>query len=123
MNYSQILSKISLPAAFIDLNAFDKNVATLAQLVQPSGLSIRVATKSIRAVELIRRVLNFGAPYKGLMCYTAQEALFLAENGFDDLLVAYPTLQESDLRALQKIHESGKKIMLVVDSIQHLEKL
>jgi D-serine deaminase-like pyridoxal phosphate-dependent protein len=54
------------------------------------------------------------------MCYSAQEALFLASQGFDDFLIAYPTLQESDLKALKKVHESGKIISLVVDDERHL---
>jgi D-serine deaminase-like pyridoxal phosphate-dependent protein len=49
------------------------------------------------------------------MCYSAREARFLASLGFDDLLVAYPTLQKSDLDALREVHERGKKISLLVD--------
>lgn len=37
---------------------------------------------------------------QGVMCFTVAEAAFLAEQGFDDLLVAYPTVQDSDLNSL-----------------------
>lgn len=125
MNYITILQNqhADLPCAFVDLDAFDANVRSIAQMIEGTGLNLRVATKSIRVPELIRRVLNSGAPYKGLMCYSAREALFLAEEGFDDFLIAYPTLTPLDLKALRSLHESGKTVSLVVDDERHLKKL
>jgi D-serine deaminase-like pyridoxal phosphate-dependent protein len=125
MNYSTILRNehAELPCAFVDLEAFDSNLESLANMVKGTNFTIRVATKSIRVPDLIRRALNYGEPFKGLMCFSAHEALFLSTQGFDDFLVAYPTLQESDLRALRKVHESGKLISLVVDCEEHLVAL
>ncbi len=34
------------------------------------------------------------------MCFSVDEAVFLAEHGFDDLLVAYPSLQAGSLGRL-----------------------
>lgn len=123
MNYITIIQNQhgDLPCAFVDLNAFDANVRSIAQMIEGTGLSIRVATKSIRVPDLIRRVLDSGAPYKGLMCYSAREAEFLADLGFDDFLIAYPTLSELDLKALRKVHESGKIISLVADDERQLK--
>lgn len=125
MNYSTILlnDHAVLPCAFVDLDAFDENCAALSEMVKGTPFTIRVATKSIRVPDLIRRALDSGGPFKGLMCFSAQEALFLASQGFDDFLVAYPTLQESDLLALKKVHDSGKTISLVVDCEEHLASL
>lgn len=117
MNYTTILQNhhADLPCAFVDLDAFDANVRSIAQMIDGTNLKIRVATKSVRVPELIRRVLNSGGPYQGLMCYSAREAAFLADEGFDDFLIAYPTLSTQDLEALRRVHESGKVISLVLD--------
>lgn len=125
MNYSTILlnEHTELPCAFVDLNAFDANCEELARMVKGTPFTIRIATKSIRVPDLIRRALKFGAPFKGLMCYSAQEVLFLSEQGFDDFLLAYPTLQDGELQALRKVHQSGKLVSLVVDCEEHLQKL
>jgi D-serine deaminase-like pyridoxal phosphate-dependent protein len=125
MNYSTILQNdhAVLPCAFVDLNAFDSNLESLANMVKGTPFTIRVATKSIRVPDLIRRALNYGKPFQGLMCFSAEEIVFLSSQGFDDFLLAYPTLQESDLRALKKVHESGKKVSLVVDCEEHLVTL
>lgn len=118
-----ILQKLhaDLPCAFVDLEAFDANIRSVAESVSGTSLKIRVATKSIRVPELIRRVLDFGGPYQGLMCYSAQEAQFLSEQGFDDFLIAYPSLTQKDLTALKAVHQSGKTISMVVDDQRQLE--
>jgi D-serine deaminase-like pyridoxal phosphate-dependent protein len=56
------------------------------------------------------------------MCFAAAEAVFLAEQGFDDFLVAYPTVQKADLDALQELAET-KKVRIVVDCEEHLQAL
>ena len=78
--------------------------------------TIRIATKSLRVPALLRRALKFGPPWSGLMCFSAEEALFLADQGFDDLMIAYPSVQSSDLEAVASLHSRGKRVSFVVDS-------
>lgn len=115
-------AKIRLPAAIIDLDAFDANTSALAANVAGRPMSIRVATKSLRVPELIRRALGDSA-FRGLMCYSGFEAAFLASQGFDDLLIAYPTLQPQELKVILELHSSGKNVSLVVDDIRHIEAI
>ena len=123
MKYSQHLKEnnVKLPAAFVDLEAFDQNVQRVAETLKGLPFTVRVATKSIRVPELIKRVLDFGAPYKGLMCYSAEEALFLSQHGFDDFLVAYPTLAHHEIEGLVKLCRDGKKVSLVCDDWRQIE--
>lgn len=125
MNYDQwraLLKQEPLPAVVVDLEAFDRNVAKVAAIVRGAGRNqrLRVASKSLRVPALLKRVLRSGEPYRGLMCYAAAEAAFLASQGFDDLLVAYPSMQRSDLELLRDLHEGGRTVRLVVDSFEHL---
>ncbi len=125
MTQSEILNsnKISTPCAFIELEKFDLNAKKMADLVRSSQLKIRIATKSIRVPKLIQRALDSDLVYCGLMTFSAQETAFLSDLGFDDMLLAYPTLIESDLLALKRVHESGKKISVVIDDLRHLRAL
>lgn len=120
--WCRILTGERYPAAVVDLDAFDANVALVARVLRERGHNhrLRLATKSIRVPELIRRVLAFGPPYQGLMCYAVEEAEFLASQGFDDLLIAYPTVQPCDLTGLRRLHESGTTVRLMVDGIEQL---
>lgn len=121
--WKDILRDERLPAVVVDVEAFDRNVARLAGFLEGKSMALRLATKSVRVPELIKRVLAYGAPYKGLMCFSAEEAFVLATHGLDDFLIAYPTFQKSDLELLRDLHEKGKTVALVVDSGQGLVRV
>jgi D-serine deaminase-like pyridoxal phosphate-dependent protein len=57
------------------------------------------------------------------MSYCAAEARLLAGDGFDDILVAYPTLQQPDLADLRALHDAGTNVSLVVDSTAGIDAL
>lgn len=88
--YRSALRGEPLPAAIVDLDAFDANLAAMLEPVRAAGKALRIATKSVRCPALIRRALEGGA--RGLMTYSAAETAFLAGQGFSDLLLAYPTM-------------------------------
>ena len=122
--YSQfkaLLKDERLPAVIVDLDAFDRNLVKLAEISRSSTKNFRVATKSLRVPALLARILKQGAPCRGLMCYSAEEIEALATEGFDDFLLAYPVARESELKILRRVHDSGKKITLVVDSVAGIE--
>jgi len=121
--WCSVLQGERLPAAVVDLDAFDRNVSELAKLAGARGHRLRLATKSVRVPALIRRALDHGAPYQGLMCYSAAEAVFLHGRGFDDLLIAYPTLHPADLAEIRDVTVAGGTVRLVVDSVDGLRAL
>jgi len=125
MDARAILRGERLPAVLVDLDAFDRNVAHAAEVVRDGGggHTLRMATKSIRVPSLIRRALDHGAPYQGLMCFSAEEISFLAGQGFDDLLLAYPTVQPPDLAALREVHAGGTRVIAMVDAHEQLQAL
>jgi len=123
--WRSILAGEPCPVGVVDLDAFDRNVAYFANLLRAGGNipRLRPASKSIRVPDLMRRILASGSPYQGLMCYAAEEAAWLAEQGFNDLLVAYPTVQRSDIQALMAAQERGATVRLVVDSLTGLDQI
>jgi D-serine deaminase-like pyridoxal phosphate-dependent protein len=118
--WCQILKDERLPAVVVDLDAFDRNAAQIGDLTRARGKAMRIATKSLRVPELIARVLARGAPFRGLMCFAAEEAAYLHAQGIDDLLIAYPTVQTSDLRVLRALHDQGARVTLMIDSEEQL---
>lgn len=109
------------PFAFVDLDLFDQNIKDI--LARAGTKKIRIASKSIRSVALMRRILDYNPQYQGLMCFTAPEAVWLSELGFDDLLVAYPTYHPAHIEAVAKCVQEGKKIYLMTDKQEHLEQI
>ncbi len=118
----KLLAEESLPAMLVDLDALDVNIRQIAGGAQRSGKTIRLATKSVRVTKLIQYIVDTGGPvFKGLMCFSVKEAQHLAREGFDDFLVAYPTVAAEDFRAALAIGAMGKKVTLMVDCPAHLD--
>jgi D-serine deaminase-like pyridoxal phosphate-dependent protein len=124
LDLTSAVARESLPAAVVDLDAFDRNLERHVALTAPRKTPIRVATKSVRVRALLRRLLDRGGgAVSGLMCFSAYEAAFLAAHDFDDLLVAYPTLQRAALDALAEQAHAGKTVSIVVDSRESVDAL
>jgi D-serine deaminase-like pyridoxal phosphate-dependent protein len=119
--YKRALLGRRLPAAYVDLELFDANAAEVRR--RAGGKRIRVASKSIRCVSLLRRVLDSDAAYQGVLCYSPWEAAFLSEKGLDDLMVAYPVWDQAAIEAVGGEVERGKRIALMVDSAEHVRRL
>ncbi len=122
--YDRATAHLDPPLALVDLAAFDRNAADMtrrAAVNGGAGLPIRVATKSLRCRFLIERALATPG-YRGLMCYTLAEALWLHAAGTsDDLLVAYPTVDRGALRALAADSRARQHITIMTDSGDHLD--
>ncbi len=122
--YRDLFRNQRLPLAFVDLDKFDANVAYVAKLAKEAGKTIRLGSKSIRCVELMRRIFAADpGTYRGLLTFTVEETAWLVARGFDDLIVAYPSAQPSDISLLVEMARAGKRVWLMVDSIEHLRIL
>src|SRR6266496_856442 len=79
---------------------------------------------ALRCVPLMERALAHpSSVYRGFLTFTAEETAFLAQKGHDDFLLAYPTVQYSDMEILANLRKQGKQVSMVVDNIQQLKAL
>jgi D-serine deaminase-like pyridoxal phosphate-dependent protein len=117
--YDRATAGLDPPLALVDLDAFDRNAADLTR--RAANRPIRVATKSLRCRYLIERALARPG-YRGVMCYSLPEALWLHAAGTsDDVLVAYPTVDREALRALAADEGARQHVTIMVDSAGHLD--
>jgi len=113
-----------LPVAVVDLDALEQNVDTLVAPVRRAGKTLRVASKSVRCVELLRRIAARGGDaVRGILAYSPAEASFLAGEGFADVLVAYPTAQPRDAALIAGANKGGARVAIVADAPEHLAVL
>ena len=91
----------------------------------PGGKPIRVASKSIRCRALLEAILRRDQGFAGVMTYTLPETLWLAEQGFEDLLLAYPTADVEALGelALRSAANPDAAPVVMVDCVEHLEMI
>jgi len=107
------------PTMVVDLEAFDTNADDLAR--RAAGKPLRLATKSVRVPALIERALAH-AGFSGVLAFTLREALWLHEQGIsDDLVVAYPTVDQPALTRLVESPAAAAAITLMVDDLAHLD--
>ncbi len=121
--YEQVFADLEAPFAFVDLDAMWANAA--AMLERAGGVPVRVASKSLRCRALLERVLARDEGFAGLMTYTLPETLWLAEAGFEDLLLAYPTADLGALEALalRSVANPEGAPVVMVDCVEHLEMI
>jgi D-serine deaminase-like pyridoxal phosphate-dependent protein len=119
--YETAFAGIDAPFAFVDLDAMWSNSAGM--LARSAGKPIRVASKSVRCRALLRTILDRDAGYQGLLTFTLPETLWLAREGFGNLVVAYPTSDRGALRELAALTADDPEgaPMVMVDSVEHLD--
>jgi len=121
--YEELFSDRGSPFAFVDLDAMWANSRQM--LERANGVPIRVASKSLRCAPLVRRILESDGRYNGQLTFTLAESLWLAEQGFDNLLLAYPCVDLEALAALSSYtaEHPDSAPAIVVDSPAHLDMI
>jgi D-serine deaminase-like pyridoxal phosphate-dependent protein len=122
-DYEAIFDEVEAPFAFVDLDAMWSNAEEM--LGRAGGKPIRVASKSLRCRTLLRRILEENGGFRGVMTFTLAETLWLAEQGFEDLLLAYPTVDANGLGelAVRSAANPGAAPIVMVDSVVHLDAI
>lgn len=107
------------PFAIVDLDAFWANAADMER--RALGKRIRLASKSLRCRPLQERVLERSG-FDGILAFTLREALWLSEQGFEDILIAYPTTDRDALSALARLaaERPQAQVVAMVDCVEHL---
>lgn len=119
--YKRALASTKKPCAFLNYDALLENINTIKQSAHHK--KIRIASKSIRSVDVLNLIFSTSSVFQGIMCYTAEEAIYLHKNGFDDVLIAYPIWDEAQLRQICNAVKKEAIITVMVDSIEHIERL
>ncbi|HMJ72942.1 MAG TPA: amino acid deaminase/aldolase [Solirubrobacterales bacterium] len=121
--YEQIFAEVEAPFAFVDLDAMAANATEM--LGRAGDKPIRVASKSLRCRALTERILRSDPGFAGLMTFTLPETLWLAEQGFENLLLAYPTADAGALSALalRSVANPEGAPIVMVDCSEHLDAI
>jgi D-serine deaminase-like pyridoxal phosphate-dependent protein len=119
--YEAIFDSVTPPFAFVDLDALHANARFM--LAQAAGKPIRTASKSVRSVAVLRHILELDPGFEGILSFTLPEALFLARQGFENIVVAYPTADREALAELVELAATAPTSapVAMVDSSPHLD--
>src|SRR5215204_3333840 len=119
---AQSHERLEATFAVVDLDALWSNAGEM--LGRAGGKPIRVASKSIRCRAVQEQILRRPG-FAGTMTFTLPETLWLAERGFEDLLLAYPTTDRGALEelALRSAAHPEQAPIVTVDSSEHLDRI
>jgi D-serine deaminase-like pyridoxal phosphate-dependent protein len=84
------LAGVPTPAALLDLDVLERNVAAMAAKASRLGVALRPHAKTHKCVEVARMQRDAGA--RGLTVATLPEARAFADAGFDDITWAVPVV-------------------------------
>lgn len=116
--YDRATAHLDAPLAVVDLDAFDANADDLVR--RAAGKPIRVASKSVRCRALLERVLARDG-FAGVMSFTLAESLWLARAGFDDVLLAYPSVDRGAFAELAADPKLAAAVTVMIDDPAQLD--
>ncbi|MCV9938795.1 DSD1 family PLP-dependent enzyme [Boseaceae bacterium BT-24-1] len=108
-------ARLETPAAVLDLDLFEHNIALMAETCRKAGLNLRPHAKSHKCAEIARRQMAAGA--LGNCCAKPGELLALFEGGVRDLLLSAPIASTAKIDALARAAAAGGRIGVVVDRV------
>ena len=120
MDFAQLPAP-STVSAWLDMDALDHNIELVNQKTQ--AVKLRIATKSIRSIDVLRYIQKKTPHFIGLMSFSAAESVYLLQNGFDNILCAYPTLDTQSVAQTLEYTQQGATMIWMADRIEHLRLL
>jgi D-serine deaminase-like pyridoxal phosphate-dependent protein len=110
----QSFAEIDTPALIIDLDAFERNLVTMAAFAEATGMRLRPHAKTHKSPEIALRQIAHGAV--GQCCQKVGEAEILVAGGVTDVLVTNEIAGAAKLDRLAKLARDAR-IGLCVDHI------
>lgn len=104
---------IPTPAAVLDLDAFERNVAKMQERARAAGLAVRPHSKSHKCSALAKRQLAAGAV--GICCAKLAEAEAMAAAGIGQILVTSPIAGAGPAARAAKLAAELPDFRIVVD--------
>ena len=81
---------LNTPALVVDIEALDRNIATMAAFAAANGLTLRPHAKTHKSADIAARQIAAGAV--GVCCAKLGEAEALADGGVEGMLITSPVV-------------------------------
>lgn len=111
---------LDTPALCIDLDLFESNVRTMAELCRKRGVDWRPHSKCHKSSAIARRLVEAGAI--GVTCAKLGEAEVMAAGGITDLLIANLVVGPQKVRRLVELRRIADPIVCI-DHIEQAEPI
>ena len=114
------LAEVDTPSLIVDLDAFDANVAKMADLVSRADVRSRPHAKTHKCAVIARRQMDAGAI--GVCCQKVSEAQALVDNGIDNVLISNQVVGSRKIDALVALARDAR-VGVCVDHPDNVDAL
>ncbi len=114
-------AELATPALVLDLDAFERNVAKMADHCKRNGLSLRPHSKTHKSLDIARAQLAAGA--LGQCCAKLGEAETMGEGGVGSLIVTSPVVTKRGIARAMALNARISDLMLTVDNLDNAHAL
>jgi D-serine deaminase-like pyridoxal phosphate-dependent protein len=111
-------TSIDTPALIVDLDALERNIATMAARAKAWGVALRPHAKTHKCSAIARRQVEAGAI--GIACATIDEAEVMVEADLPGVLVTSPLATEHKVRRFTELLHRRPDLAVVADHPQHV---
>src|SRR5437868_13367444 len=98
---ARIAREYGTPAAVIDMDRVERNIARVQATCDAAGIANRPHIKTHKSPMLAKMQIAAGA--KGITCQKLGEAEVMAEAGIDDILISYNLIGEEKMARLSAL--------------------
>jgi 3-hydroxy-D-aspartate aldolase len=114
-------ARLSTPALLLDLDALERNIATMATHTRSAGIKLRPHSKGAKSIEIARRQMAAGAV--GICCSTLGEAEVIAGSGIEGVLITSPVVTPAMIERLIALNAKAKGLMVAADNPANVDAL
>ena len=114
------MGEIDTPALIVDLDAFERNLRTMADFVAKAGVKLRPHAKTHKSPIIGLKQMALGAV--GLCCQKVSEAEAMVEGGISDVYVSNEVIGARKLDRLAAMAHQAR-VMVAVDNETAIEAL
>ena len=114
------LAEVDTPALILDLDAFERNIALMADALRGRPVRLRPHAKSHKCAEIALRQIAAGAV--GVCCQKVSEAEALVAGGVTDVLIANEVVGKRKLERLAALARKAR-LAVCVDAVENVRDL
>ncbi|NVO15209.1 MAG: DSD1 family PLP-dependent enzyme [Rhodoplanes sp.] len=112
---------IDTPALVLDLDAFEHNIARMAEICRTAGVGLRPHAKTHKSSIIARKQIAAGAI--GIGCATLDEAEVMVAAGLPGVLITSPLVTQGKIARLMRLVAGTGDVMVVADNPENVAAL
>jgi 3-hydroxy-D-aspartate aldolase len=115
------IEELDTPCLLVDLDAFERNVATMGQFIKEHGVRLRAHAKTHKSSDIAAFQIEKGEAC-GICCQKVSEAEALVDAGINDVLISNEVVAPRMIARLAAM-ATRARVLVCVDDLNNVDQL